>query len=277
MSDSSVPTGQLFSRVYLERGKPMTDSKRFRSRVGAFLSKVTFNRAKAAQDTAIETGVKVPTFGAYPRVNYKFDSFIVEQAIRDVLDIITIIYRNIQSDLDGGGKHFFINFVERAMREENMSYRLDADGGVHYYVDEEFERSRASVIAGMAGEQYRAAKESFEDAHIALLEGDTLTAVRRSFDAVENVFKMRFSEPRLGSSEIKSNLTPHLSSVYSGRVANAGARLAASFAEWTNAAHQFRHAPGEADPSPPPMDMAIFMVAEAAAYLRWLVGLPESA
>lgn len=265
-----APTGELFSRVYLERGKAQTDSKRFRARLGSFLKGISFTDYQAARTIAQELGAVVPIHGSYTNTVIRFDQFIATADRRDLLDTITIIYR---STIDRD-RQKYLEFVARAMREENLSYRLDGEGGVHFYVDEEFERSRASTLSGLEGAQCAAAREAFEDAHRALLAADPLSAVRRSFDAVENVFKVRFSVPRLGASEIKGNLTPYLSTIYSGRVADAAGRLAASFAEWTNAGHQFRHAPGEADPSPPPMDMAISMVAGAANYLRWLVSLP---
>jgi hypothetical protein len=103
--------------------------------------------------------------------------------------------------------------------------------------------------------------------------GPDPSAVRRSFEAVENVLKNQYNVPRLGASEIKAKLAPEVATRYSGRVVDAGNRLLASFAEWTNAAHQFRHAPGEADPSPPPADIAILMVSQAASHLRWLVSI----
>lgn len=274
MSNDPSQRGALFSRVYLERGKPQADSKRFRARVGSEIASLPFPHANTAGLILRELGVKVEKVG-HTRIIYKFESFINTAALRDVLDTITLIYRSIQSANPERDRENFRNFVERVMREENLGYCLDDSGGVRFYVDEEFERSRSSIINGLSGTQFAAAREAFQDAHEALLSSDTLTAVRRSFDAVENVFKLQFQVSRLGASEIKSKLGPQLTAVYTGRVADAAGRLAASFAEWTNAAHQFRHAPGGPDPSPPPAEMAILMVSEAASLLRWLVSISE--
>lgn len=274
MSDDLSQIGALFSRVYLERGTLQSDSKRFRARVGAEVSTTPFPHANTASLILRELGVKVGTIG-HTRAIYKFETFINSAELRDVLDTITLIYRSITSANPERDREKFRRFVERVMREENLGYSLDEACGVRFYTDEEFERSRASVISGLSGSRFVAAREAFQDAHEALLISDTLSAVRRSFDAVENVFKLQFQVPRLGASEIKSKLGPQLAALFTGRVADAAGRLAVSFAEWTNAAHQFRHAPGEADPSPPPTDMAILMVSEAASYLRWLVSLSE--
>lgn len=207
------------------------------------------------------------------RPTYYFEAFIKQAELRDLLDAITLIFRSLQSTDLTTVRAKFRNDIDRIMREENLSYRLDNAGGVHFYVDEEFERSRYAAISGLDSEKYSAAREAFEDAHRALLSTDMLSAVRRSFDAVENVFKIRYGVPRLGASEIKAKLAPEVALRYNGRVVDAGNRLLAAFAEWTNAAHQFRHAPGVADPSPPPDDIAILMVSQAASHLRWLVGL----
>ena len=266
---------QLFSRLYLEKGKPQPDSERFRIRVAAQLKKTSFNTAQVARLVAEELGVNFPQSASSSRKEYYVDTFVRKSEVRDLLDFITLVSQNLQSDNQSAARQVFTDFIERAMREEGLGYRIDQAGGVHFYIDEEFERSRVSILLGLSGAEYLAAREAFQDAHKALLASDTLSAVRRSFDAVENVFKVRFGVPRLGASEIKSKLAPRLSAEYSGRVADAASRLSASFAEWTNAAHQFRHAPGEADPSPPPLDIAVVMVASAATNLRWLLGLPD--
>lgn len=265
--------GPLFSRLYLERGTPQSDSKRFRIRFGAMLDDTPFSRKYTADLILREIGVRVPSSGIPGRITFSYAPFVRDASLRDLLDVITLIYKSIDGQNRENARQAYISFVNRSMREENLGYRLDENGIVHFYVDEEFERSRTSLISGLSGDAHKGALEAFEAAHSALLASDTLNAVRRSFDAVENIFKLRFGVPRLGASEINKHLTPLFAQAYSGRVGHAAGRLAASFAEWANAAHQFRHAPGEAEPSPPTMDVAILMVSQAAANLRWLLEL----
>lgn len=274
MPDENLPTGQLFSRLYLERGKPQMDSPRFRARFVAKIDSLSFNKFGARNNIRLELGLTVGTYGSRPTY-FKFESFINSIAIADLLSCITIIYQAISLDANAQRKDY-IAFVSRAMREENMSYRLDEAAGVHYFVDEEFERSRSATLAGLMGAQFEGAREALEQSHKAMLSQDTLTAVRRAFDAVENVFKLRFDVSRLGASEIKSKMNPLMPHAYSGRGVDAANRLIASFSEWTNAAHQYRHAPGEADPSPPSTELAVLLISQANANLRWLLDLPAA-
>lgn len=270
MTDRASMRGQLFSRTYLDRGAPTQDSPRFRSRFAAYIERLGFNESETAREIASELGVRVPRSSDARREVYRFEFFINNAQLRDVLDVITIIYNNIRDSSVNDNRKLYIEFINRAMKEENLSYRLDDAAGVHYFVDEEFERSRMATVSILVGDRYSAARDAFEDAHRAMLSQDTLGAVRRSFDAVENVFKQRFSVARLGATEVKSKLTPFMEARYNGRVLHATGRLAVSLSEWTNAAHQFRHAPGDADPSPPPLEMAILMMSQAAGFLRWL-------
>ena len=169
----------------------------------------------------------------------------------------------------------FIVEVERIFRQENLSYKIDNDGVVHYFQDQEFDESNSSVIAGLAKASHAAARGAFEEAAAALRGAtpDTLTAVRRAFDAVENIFKMMFSEPRLGTSEINKRLKPLLSTKYEGRTVDAAKLMASAMSEWVNACHNYRHAPGEPDPSPPPIEVAVALVSTAASHIRWLLTL----
>ncbi len=266
--------GQLFSRLYIEKGNPVADSKRFRARLAAHFDSYSINRDAAADTVRKETGLNVPMkLASHGLYIADLEKFVQSVDIIELLDTITIVFRSFnQYNIDETKLKYRID-VERMFREENLSYKIDSLGGIHFYVDEEFERSRSAAVSGLSSAQYRAALDAYDDSHRSLLSGDNLSAVRRSFDAVENVFKLAFQVSRLGASEIKSKLNPVLAVTYSGRGLDAANRLSASFAEWVNAAHQYRHAPGEADPSPPTQDLAILMVSGASSYLRWLIGL----
>jgi len=80
---------------------------------------------------------------------------------------------------------------------------------------------------------------------------------------------------RIGVAEITKVLAPRTAPLHSGPASNAAGRLLASLGEWVNAAHQDRHDPGQPDPAPPPLDVAITMMATGAGFLRWLSTIDE--
>ena len=48
-----------------------------------------------------------------------------------------------------------------------------------------------------------------------------------------------------------------------------------SLREWIDAAHFYRHEPGTEEPAQPPIEIAIELVSQGAAWLRWLVTMDE--
>ncbi len=258
------PLGERFSQVYLQRGLPAKDSLRARFRIGAFIKNY---RSETREKIATAIGRRL----GVPASAYHLGDFTQKCDLRDLLDLVSVV----QSVLGDGSS--FVSDVNAIFREENLGYIADPKGGVRYFKDEEFERSRMALVAGIGLPRYTAAREAYEDAHAALVGGspDSLTAVRRAFDAVENVFKMMTGEARLGSSEVGKRLKPRLAEL-PGRAADASNRLAESFSDWINACHQYRHAEGVPEPEPPPMDLALALISSAATYLRWLVGMDSA-
>jgi superfamily II DNA or RNA helicase len=187
--------------------------------------------------------------------------------LRDALDTITILHSGVGSPTGWRQR------IGRIFREENLGLRLDEKGGVRYAVDQEFERNRTSAVAGLARQRYAAALDHFERAHEALdrTPPDTRTAVRQSFDAVETLFRLMLPTAfRLGASEVEKGLKPVVLGMYGGAARNFASLMLNSFADWVNAAHQYRHAEGVEQPAPPPLKLAVVSVSSSAAFLRWL-------
>lgn len=276
MGDKASSVGDLFSRVYLERGTPANDSVRFRSRIGFYISDEMTNAGSASKEIRKELGVEIKNNGRI----WLWGEYFRTVSVSDMLSTITLIYRAVlASSYSNQEAPAFKSFVSRAFAEENLCYRVDEKCGVHFFIDEDFERSRISTVSGLHQSRYAAALEAFEASHKSLIgqPADTLTATRRAFDAVENVFKIMFGVSRLGASEVKSKLIPLIMSTTTGRTTDAAKRLVDAFAEWINASHQYRHAPGEPDPSPPPLGLALVLISSAATYLRWLIELDANA
>ncbi|WP_293406706.1 hypothetical protein [Phenylobacterium sp.] len=211
----------------------------------------------------VELGVKVPTF--FDEVDW--DAFFLKLELRDLLDSLTIAYSVANRD---GYKQTLRGFVERALREENLQYTTDEECGLHPYIDAAFQQARVSAIASLSEHGHGAALASYQGGMNALVNDDTLTAVRSVFDAAESVFKQEFGVARLGKSEIDKNLAPRLRAYYSDRASDAGGRLIAAFGEWVNGAHSYRHADGAPEPTPPPRELAVAFITAGTAWIRWM-------
>jgi hypothetical protein len=275
-SNDPNSTGGLFSRVYLSTNELTRDSKRLRGRIGHYLSEHRSWFISSAGELRTELGVTIPFAGSA----YDWARYCETCELRDLLDSITIWYRSLQSSpIYDDNARKYLEFVTRAFREERLSFRVDTSGGVHYFVDEEFERSKTSVLAGLGSPRYAGARQSLQDAfeELTSVHPDTLNAVRSAFDGVENIFKIMTKEARIGKSEIRSTLKPLLDKCgLDERALNSSRLLLDGLAEWVNAMHQYRHATGDAELSPPSIDLAVMLISSAASQARWLVNLDSS-
>lgn len=146
MPGDDVPVGRRFSHVYLGRGEPTQDSVRFRRRLSAFFHEKSALRGRKDQIVAVihrEVGVDIK-WREYS--GYDFRAFFDQAEIRDVLDSITLIWKVLVSKGAKDPASEWRRFVQRAINEENLGYRLDRKAGVHYLVDEEFERNRLATV-----------------------------------------------------------------------------------------------------------------------------------
>lgn len=269
MSEKDQPEGQLFSRVYLDRGTPARDSPRFRNRLASYCQDQIHieNRREIGALIRRELGITL-------QHNYYVSGWFLEPALRDVLDTITLVWRHCKQR---NQHHVWHAFVQRVMREENIGYRLDDEAGVHYYVDEEFERNRFATLENLSDAQYAAVANLFESAHGYLDDGDARAAVRSVFDAVEVLSKQMVGGKKitsLGATNVEKHLKPIARQVYTDTAWDAANQLLNGLADWINSIQPYRH--GQKDPHPP-MDLAIAMVSSGASYLRWLVEIDQQA
>lgn len=268
-----MPTGQRFSHVYLERGKPTKDSPRMRRRLAAYLSELNIDvRIKSVESIHRELGVDVPA-----QVGYNLRGFFDSAELKDVLDAITIIWRVFPYRRT---QEIYQSFVQRVFEEENVGYRIDELGGVHYFVDEEFERNRVSVLSCLGESRYVAVAAEFESG-IRRLDEDppnTKDAVRSVFVALEILVKLMVDGEkvaRLGPAEVERYLKPLAGQAYNeNRVASDSAnQVLNALSDWINANQMYRHGQKVEEPAPPPLELAVVIVSTGASFLRWLVEL----
>ena len=282
MADDETPIGQLFSQVYIARGEVEKDSARFRRRMGAYVDQVLRDhKSKFADVIQRELGVDVPWIANW---GPSIPRFFEEAEIRDVLDSITLIWRTLVQLQYSIVAHHWLSFVQRALHEESLGYRLDERAGIHYFVDEEFERNRAATLESLADAKYAAVAAEFEQAHRCLDQepADTKGAIRAVFDAIEILVKLVVAGKkvsRLGATEVDKHLKPLAQRAYANdpTARTAANQLLSSLSNWINSAHQYRHGQKVHEPAPPPLNLAVAMVSLGATYLRWLVEIERLA
>lgn len=261
-----------FSKLYLAPPPVAVDSPKARSRIGGYCSALHFRAIDAIRETIDqELGIHIVSGSRIPNIRRFFD--VCEHP--DFLDALTHVVSALQKNEYWQEAHDCRAFISRVLAEQNLPYRLGDDDCIHPLVDSAFERERASILMALSAVSFPAARNSLQLAFDSLKPDGTGThdAVRHCFDAVENVFKATFPEKLLGAVEIKRWIEPIIAKKYEGRAANAGLRLVAAFKEYVNAMHQYRHADGEPAPTPPPIDLAVLLLSQGTANLRWLLGL----
>ena len=169
-------------------------------------------------------------------------------------------------------------FAQRAFKEENVAYTVDEKCGVHPAYDDEFDTSRQATIAALDKPRYAAARKFFDEAIADLKQPrDTRDAVRKTFEALENVAKLMCPDiERLGATEVKKYLQPIALDGTVGAERDARGRMIESFAEWVNGCQKYRHAAGQPEPVEPSLELAILMVSQGASWLRWLLTLDQA-
>lgn len=266
--------GKRFSQVYLKQDTPIVDSQRMRNRLSAFywdlLNKDSSDLVKAIH---METGAKIPFLGT----SFSLPQFFETCEIRDLLDSITIIFGYYKNGRINNYKApQWHNFVSRVFREENLGYRLDELGGVHFFHDEEFERNRVATISGLSA--YPSVRNAFEKAHLFLDQDtpDTASAVRAAFESIEILYKHLINagaKERLNSHGVKNILKPKVQK----KLANQPVELKATehmldgFCDWIDAGHMYRHGQKTDVTETPTIDFTVMFLSQGAGYLRFLL------
>lgn len=275
MTNKSIPDGLRFSHVYLKRDSILRDSIRFRKRLGGYYwEHLNDYTGKIAGNIQREIGIDIP----FQFSSYSIPDLFEKAELRDLLDSITIIYKLLFDDKSYIAKGW-LQFVQRAMQEENLGYRMDAQGGVHYHVDQEFEINRTLTLKCLGDNKYAAVIETFEDSYKILDSSppDTKDAIRSIFESVEILYKIIIDaqgKDRLSSKGIQNNIKPLLSKLYTDdTVIICAEQIMDSLCDWIDAGHMYRHGQKVEELVPPPIDVAVNIISMGATYIRWLVSL----
>jgi hypothetical protein len=275
---SPVPLGKRFSDVYQERGKPTSDSERMRRRIAVTLSQYGVQFERHAEK---ELGIPTP----YSK-SASWTKIIETWDVDDVLNVITILidYQKAISVTQTSKTlvaRTMVSQFNRIFEEENVSYRVDAQGGVHFHHDEEFVRNAQATIAGLGAPRYVNSLDRFNSGMKSISGSvpDGKTGIRNVFEAAEGLFRLIVPRaPRLTADQINL-LDPILQKRYADdrTAAGASAKLLASFKDWTESCHFYRHEPGQPDEiAQPPIELAIHLMSVGAAFIRLMLEIDEA-
>lgn len=294
---AAIAVGELFARQYVERGAPLQDNPFFRSRLDAFLQA---NHYKDYADLAAylrqESGLVVETFysDTYKRAYYKFTDFFSNTKIELVLSAVTLIWRFLRKysqvlTTRNSASPFTYTypsadawhaFVARAMHEENMAYTLDDKCGVHFFIDEEFERNRVTALSCLTSARYGAVRVAFEQAHgyLDAQPADTKASVRAAFEALEILARLMDTQSKnLNKWMVENKLKPMaVAKAQDPTEAVVVEKLFDGLALAVDGLHSYRHGQGSQQPIAPSFSMAVYVLSSVAAALRWLVAIESS-
>lgn len=271
--------GEYFSRNYLQTETPFADDQRARHRLGAYLSEYFSGEGyKVGKFIEQELGIQCLSNG--PGGYYlAWGELLRKLKTSDLLDVLTAVIRfqpkktrregpaNVTSDLLG--------FTSRVFLEQNLAYKIDSSGGIHPIIDTTFSIMSFNLIRNLSANGLEAAREHVTRAERNLLAGefDPRGAIRSTFDAAENLFKVIFPRAtQLNAQAIREKLGPYLVDVtFRSKLEHQAAeKLVSSLVDWTEAAHFYRHASGGTEPEQPSDEFAIAFVSQGFAFVRWI-------
>lgn len=282
MAKQDLPVGQLFTHVYLQGVPLLQDSENFRRRLGVYLDQNhSQQKSQLVSYLRQETGLQVSRRG----LAYHLEDFLVEVELKYLLDLITLTWRcfqqeNMKSYVQRGSAFRWHQFVSRCFREEKLGYQLDVECGVHYFVDEEFERNRVATLSLLGTERYSGVRHSFEAAYTYLDSSppDTKASVRSLFESVEILTKLMVNTSNLNKYAVERTLKSKILALYKmdGVATKVISGLCDSFALWVDSIHYYRHGQVQEEPVAPSIHLAVYIISSGAAFLRWLVEIDVS-
>lgn len=277
MTGEEIPQGQLFSRVYLRPAELASDSNRMRRRVVALL-RATFGNDLHNLASAITEHLGVDVDTGFE--GYVWERWTAKCDLRDFLDTLTLAVA-LQRIQERRWEALVAN-INRIFDEEAVHYKMDARGGVHYRVDEEFERQLASTIAGLGADRYAAVRAEIERGIEALqnTQPNGKTAIQAMFEAAETLYRFVHSDrPRMTRSSVLQDMRPMVAQKYAGNEAALASaeHMIKSLGEWADACHLYRHGHGKQEPNQPPVDYAVLLVNQGLGFMRWLAGFDSPA
>lgn len=263
--------GELFRRNYQRPIMPLSDSSRARQRLYKLFDSTGTKQDREGFHNVVEAklGIEYPssTWGYLDR------EFWTKAEVGDVLSAVTLWCRSAGQHFRDEARHVFI--------QEHLRYRIDDKGGVHFLVDEEFERTIAVTIAGLGAPRFASSLHALEEglSNLGTTKQSGKGLIRGVFEAVESAFLEVVGKPsgldRVNAPAIDKYLKPILLQHYAAypEADDKVDRLLEHFKYWTKSAHPFRHGAALEQIHEAPLDLAILSATQGIGYLRFLASL----
>lgn len=260
---------------------PLQDSQLFRNRLAAFIKQeCSRDLSSLAAFIEIESGVKVDSFHSGMGLYYDYSAFLTKIRIEVVLSVVTLVWRFLRKKyLNGPQAGGWRKFVARVLHEENMAYTLDELCGVHFVVDEEFERNRVTALSCLSAPRYAGVRAAFEQAHGHLdnQPPDMKASVHCAFESLEILTRLMVGGKNLNRYAIENNLKPlALAHAVDATEETVIGHLFDGLATAVDGLQYYRHGQGSEQPVAPSLTMSVYIISTIAAALRWLVAIDAS-
>lgn len=283
--------GKRFSLLYVTVDSPLKDSDKVRFRISKVIDlalpyvpatrrRYGINHPKAAQDLLeAEVGRQFRTIVA-GQMYSDWRSYFQKITITEFLDSVTVLVGYLQERMPDQAAAF-VRDVKRVFEEENLAYVVDDKGGIHPQVDAAFAVARQLSITALAGDRYVGTVELVEALDPCLLQDppNYIGSIRAVFGANENIFKLMFNVPRLDAKTAADKISKMQQAMYEGHPTQqrASASALAGFKGWIDSAHHYRHEQGTEAPSQPNEELALMLIHQGLAFVRWLAQLDQRA
>lgn len=274
--------GELFRLNYLRSPIKLPDSQRARLRVYQLCKEVlpSDEREKFGDDVLRRLGVEVP-YGGY---GSDYRKFWLQIPVGDFLSALTLLERAYRAMF--GTLHnppSLLTQIREIIAEEDLHYRVDELGGVHFLVDEEFTYLAESTIAALSSPRLTAARVALESGlrclGVTARSGKGL--IRGVFEAVESASLVAAGAPnanRLNKQLIDNHIKPLLLKRYGGfpDATDKVTRMTAAFDAWVHEAHPYRHGAPFDQVHEAPLELALVSGTTGMGYLRLMAALVEN-
>ncbi|MGO4199080.1 hypothetical protein AB4Z13_27345 [Rhizobium sp. YAF28] len=268
-SASDVKEGELFRLNYLRSASKLSDSSRARIRMNKlFEASVSHDYwGDFAELLESSLGIEVDG-GSYVDVFWK------TAEIGDFLSAITLWARSIRFHSNA------LQSAQQIFQDEQLRYRIDSKGGVHFLVDEQFEQVVQSTLDGLGDQKFASSRHALTEAlkSLAASAQSGKGLIRGVFEAAESAFLVVCGPNagnRLNAQAAEKHLKPILLARYT-QVPDAidkVDRMLVVFNSWVKDAHPYRHGAPFEQIHEAPLDLAVLSASTGMGFIRFLAGI----